>query len=76
MLPTARTAPRRAPANSATRGGNEGNNFLHANPYPNTASPGQHPRECEAGNETYVPGQVVIGNAPGNSGLVTEGQKK
>ncbi len=31
------------------------NNFLHANPYPNTASPGQQPRECEAGNEPYLP---------------------
>ena len=26
--------------------------FLHANPYPNTAAPGQV-RECEAGNENY-----------------------
>jgi virulence factor Mce-like protein len=48
-------------------------NFLHANPYPNTASPGQE-RECEAGNETWLPGQVVVGNVPGNQGTETEGQ--
>lgn len=43
---------------------------LHFNPYPNGAAPGQ-PRECEAGRETYLPGQV-IGNVPGNQGLATE----
>ena len=47
-------------------------NFLHFNPYPNTAAPGQ-PRECEAGNEPYIAGQQVIGNAPGNQGTITEG---
>ncbi len=49
-------------------------NWLHANPYPNTASPGQ-PRECEAGNEVYEEQQVVIGNVPGNQGTTTEGQR-
>ena len=29
--------------------------FLHSNPYPNTAAPGQT-QECEAGNEVYKPG--------------------
>jgi phospholipid/cholesterol/gamma-HCH transport system substrate-binding protein len=43
--------------------------YLHSNPYPNTAAPGQ-PAECEAGNEGYRagingPGAVAIGN-PGN----------
>ncbi|MSW51659.1 MAG: MCE family protein [Actinobacteria bacterium] len=47
---------------------------LHSNPYPNTAAPGQ-PRECEAGNEVYVPGRQMIGNTPANEGVVTEGQK-
>jgi len=47
---------------------------LHSNPYPNTAAPGQ-PRECEAGNEVYVPGRQMIGNTPKNDGIVTEGQK-
>jgi ABC-type transporter Mla subunit MlaD len=39
------------------------NNFLHVNPYPNVAGPGQ-PRLCEAGNETYLPGRQVVGNLP------------
>jgi virulence factor Mce-like protein len=47
-------------------------NFLHYNPYPNTASPGQT-RECEAGNEGF-PGGVSIGNVPGNQGIHTSGQ--
>jgi virulence factor Mce-like protein len=58
-----------APAN----GGGQPSNFLHYNPYPNTAAPGQT-RECEAGNETYLAGQQVIGNVPGNQGIHTEGQ--
>jgi virulence factor Mce-like protein len=47
-------------------------NHLHANPYPNTASPGQ-PKECEAGNEPYMRGQTVIGNPPGRQSATTEG---
>jgi hypothetical protein len=47
-------------------------NFLHMNPYPNTASPGQ-PQECEAGNEVYIPGQTQIGNVPGNQGMNVDG---
>ena len=54
--------PSTAPANGPTT-----DNYLHTNPYPNTAAPGQ-PRECEAGNETYLDGQAVIGNVPGNQG--------
>jgi phospholipid/cholesterol/gamma-HCH transport system substrate-binding protein len=70
--PNSEQGPSSAPAN----GGAEdvlGTNFLHFNPYPNTAAPGQE-RECEAGNETYLPGQQVIGNVPGNQGIVTEDQ--
>ena len=48
-------------------------NFLHYNPYPNTASPGQ-PRECEAGREPWLPDRRVIGNVPGNQGVITEGK--
>jgi len=76
--PNNETAPASAPASKA---GNQTNpagfadaNFLHSNPYPNTASPGQHPRECEAGNEPYLNKQVVIGNVPGNQGIKTEDQ--
>jgi virulence factor Mce-like protein len=39
------------------------NNHLHFNPYPNVTGPGQS-QVCEAGNETYVPGQAAIGNVP------------
>ena len=45
--------------------------FLHSNPYPNTAAPGQT-QECEANNEVYKPGAQMIGNQPGNQGLNTE----
>jgi hypothetical protein len=54
-------------------GGPDPANFLHYNPYPNTASPGQE-RECEAGNEDYLLGQTVIGNVPGNQGTITSEQ--
>src|SRR3712207_2484073 len=57
--------PSSAPANGP------GNNFLHANPYPNTPGGGR-PNECEAGNEGYVQGRQVIGNVPGNQGTETE----
>jgi hypothetical protein len=67
--------PSSAPANGG--GGAEDplqKNFLHVNPYPNTASAGQSPTECEAGNEPYVIGKKMIGNAPGDQGVQTEGQ--
>ncbi len=44
-----------------------GANYLHTDPYPNTASPGQ-PTECEAANEPFTPGKVAIGSPPGNQG--------
>jgi hypothetical protein len=49
-------------------------NYLHTNPYPNTASPGQ-PHECEAGNEKFIVGKQVIGNVPGDQGTNTEKTK-
>ncbi|MET0601714.1 MAG: MlaD family protein [Baekduia sp.] len=45
--------------------------FLHSNPYPNTAAPGQT-QECEANNEVYKAGTQQIGNQPGSQGLDTE----
>ena len=81
-----RTAPGSASSSSPTPQGpnNEGgpssapgqradrrHNYLHTNPYPNTAAPGQ-PQECEAGNEPYARPQDVIGNVPGNQGTDTE----
>ena len=47
-------------------------NYLHTNPYPNTAAPGQ-PRECEAGNEQFLPDRMVTSNVPGTQQGRTEG---
>ena len=47
---------------SGTSGQEIPDNHLHFNPYPNVAGPGQ-PRECEAGNQKYIAGKAVIGNA-------------
>jgi virulence factor Mce-like protein len=58
----------------ANGGGPDNKNFLHSNPYPNTASPGQT-FECEAGNEPYTAGKVVFGNPPGNQGTNTKDQQ-
>jgi virulence factor Mce-like protein len=68
--PNSETGPSSGPANGPTT-----ENHLHANNYPNTASPGQT-KECEAGNEPYQAGKTVIGNVPGNQGLHTDGQVK
>jgi hypothetical protein len=59
--------PSSAPAN-----GPNSDNYLHSNPYPNTASPGQT-KECEAGNEPFLAGRKVIGNVPGKQPARTEG---
>jgi ABC-type transport system involved in resistance to organic solvents, periplasmic component len=67
--PNSAVGPSSAPANGGT---GQATNFLHYNPYPNTASPGQT-RECEAGNEGF-PAGVSIGNVPGNQGINTSGQ--
>jgi len=64
--------PSSAPANgpSIEHGFNSStiidNNHVHVNPYPNVAAPGQ-PQLCEAGNETYLEGKAVIGNAPASA---------
>ena len=64
-----------SPSSGPANGGSADNrNFLHVNPYPNTASPGQNPTECEAGNEPYTTGVQMIGNVPGNQGIRTEDQ--
>jgi hypothetical protein len=62
-----------SPSSGIANGGGDGKNFLHTNPYPNTAAPGQ-PKECEAGNEPFIAGRTVIGNVPGNQGTQTNGQ--
>lgn len=63
-------SPSSGPANGPTT-----DNHLHANPYPNTAAPGQT-HECEAGNEDFLVGKTIVGNVPGNQGTVTQGQTK
>jgi ABC-type transporter Mla subunit MlaD len=67
--PNAESGPSSAPANGPQRA-----NHLHFNPFPNTAAPGQPAEQgCEAGNERYVAGQTVIGQAP-VWGTTTRGQ--
>jgi virulence factor Mce-like protein len=69
------SAPASGPATVRDPGSGLPANYLHYNPYPNTAAPGQ-PRECEAGNEPYnPPTQTVIGNPPGNQGTSTDEQQ-
>jgi ABC-type transporter Mla subunit MlaD len=53
-------------------GSGEKENHLHYNPLPNTAAPGQT-RGCEAGNQAYVAGKTVIGEAPQTYSTETEG---
>jgi virulence factor Mce-like protein len=67
--PNSESGPSSAPANGPTEP-----NHLHANPYPNSAAPGQDPKECEGGNEPYQVGKTIVGNVPGNQGLTTSGQ--
>jgi virulence factor Mce-like protein len=64
--------PSSAPANGGVPGKQD--NYLHTNPYPNTASPGQ-PKECEAGNEPFAVGKQAIGNTPGTQPAKTETTK-
>jgi phospholipid/cholesterol/gamma-HCH transport system substrate-binding protein len=64
-----------SPSSGPANGGGDPLNFLHVNPYPNTAAPGQSPKECEAGNEPYLAGRQVIGHVPGKQGTVTSGQE-
>jgi virulence factor Mce-like protein len=66
--PNSESGPSSGPAN-----GPNTDNYLHSNPYANTASPGQD-KECEAGNEDYLIGRQVLSNVPGNQGTKTAGQ--
>lgn len=50
-------------------------NFLHSNPYPWTAAPGQ-PRVCAAGNENYSPDVQVIGNGDAANTILTNDQSE
>ena len=59
--------PASAPANGGGPGTDQAN-YLHSNPYPFTAAPGQPKNDCEAGRENYIPGKKVIGNTATNGG--------
>jgi hypothetical protein len=83
--PNSERSPSSAPANGGGPLNPVDENFLHVNPYPNTAAPRQTPIECEAGNETWLFNQTVIadqrtapigetGSVPGNQGTETEEQ--
>jgi ABC-type transporter Mla subunit MlaD len=77
--PNSEAGPSSAPANgpSADRLKEplREDSFLHSNPYPNTAAPGQ-PNECEAGNESYLKNRQVIGNDPASQPAATEATKR
>jgi hypothetical protein len=82
VLPTvglnAEGNPAAAPANGAPPPPpypDQNQNFLHANPYPWTASPGQ-PRVCAAGNEVYTAGVKVIGNGDAKNTILTNNQSQ
>jgi ABC-type transporter Mla subunit MlaD len=66
VSPNSETGPASAAAAGPTPGfepGSPGNyDFLHYNPYPNVAGPGQPAKLCEAGNEAFQPGQIVVGH--------------
>lgn len=64
LAPNNEGSPSSAPANGPTGPDYDASNFLHSNPYPFTASPGQ-PQSCEAGNEAFRAGKLTIGNPPG-----------
>ncbi|MCW3004764.1 MAG: hypothetical protein JWQ20_4062 [Conexibacter sp.] len=78
QLPGSELGPSAAPANGppgAPGGTLDKDSFLHSNPYPNTAAPGQT-HECEAGNESYTPNRQVIGNVPGDQGTNVDHTKR
>jgi hypothetical protein len=73
IIPTPQGPNSESGPSSASANGPNADNHLHANPYPNSAAPGQT-KECEGGNEPYKLGQTIVGNVPGNQGTVTSGQ--
>jgi virulence factor Mce-like protein len=76
QVPGSELGPSATPANGPPGTGPlDQDSFLHSNPYPNTAAPGQTP-ECEAGNESYTPNRQVIGNVPGNQGTNVDQTKR
>jgi len=66
LAPNNEGGPSSAPANGPAGPGYDLSNFLHSNPFPFTAAPGQ-PKFCEAANEKFLAGKLVIGNVPGQA---------
>ena len=59
------------PSNQPANGGPPGSDiasFLHSNPYPYTAAPGQPANSCQAGREDYIVGEKQIGAAAAGGG--------
>jgi len=85
QLPGSEAGPAATPANGpAPAPGTAGtvysltdDSFLHSNPLPNTAAPGEV-AECEAGSENYanLQDKQAIGNQPGNQGKTVEPTKR
>jgi virulence factor Mce-like protein len=80
QLPNSEAGPSSAPANGPPddpdpRKTPIRDTYLHSNPYPNTAAPGQI-KECESGLDKYIPKQQVIGNIPGNQGTAVDKTKR
>jgi virulence factor Mce-like protein len=59
------------PSDQPANGGPPGSDiasFLHSNPYPYTAAPGQPANSCQAGRENYIVGEKQIGAAAAGGG--------
>jgi virulence factor Mce-like protein len=73
--PNSEATPSSAPANGSPDPAQSRANHLHYNPFPRTAAPGQD-NVCEAGNEKFIAGKTVIGNAPELWATTTESVTK
>jgi virulence factor Mce-like protein len=79
--PNAEGLPASGPANGGSEDVNKTtgqvipDNYLHYNPYPYVAGPGQ-PKECEAGNAGFTAGKAVIGNTSTTLGTLHDMTKR
>ena len=64
--PNSEGGPAAAPADGPVTFRGEETNHLHSNPYPYVGAPGQN-GICLAGQESYTPGKLMIGNPPGQT---------
>jgi virulence factor Mce-like protein len=77
QLPDSEAGPSSVPAHGPpdTKDTRIRDTYLHSNPYPNTAAPGQT-KECESGLDRYDKGHQVIGNIPGNQTTAVDKTKR